>query len=422
MHALQYNPDEDSFYLVSDGGLNSSEIEEQWVRTLRIPQDLAESASEALQNEAPLPDKVARPLLKHFTRAMSSLLGLVRHGARALRMTGQNDYREALGEWLSKVQTGPSLQWRDGGKAEASATQLRRSRHHAAVAVAHARTTLGDEDGTSLLDEMAAHEDDWVKIAVRTAMAECNRNPETTLERIEELCSAHHGESDYAQVIGLAAIESLTHGLQQAPRWVEFALESSRSLDRAELNWLLSAACQHDEAADMVTRHLSGSPVDSLPEVCMAADLRNSGHSVEQLDIPKVPTEEKRVELRAAHLALRAMSQDSDSASQLLEMLRSGTGTAPYYAALYLGLARVWTATSTLAAVSDRNVSYVLQGVCAGMLARRGYSGSVKWFKKVLKGNQGIEHVFISDQLAQAAEHAGRRMLACRDVNVGRFV
>jgi len=421
-HALRFDQSKGHFIIDPSAGLDAGDLSERWTRELGFAEQEVLAVQQALRNDAPLPDETAGAALKRLTRAMGAVLDLVSHASNAMRLEGEERCLAELRNWLESVKRGPALEWGPGKLAARLLRKLHRARKRAAISTVRAIETLAGTSDARALAEMAEDEDDWVKIVALTARARLEQDPTETVNRLAALCSAHGRKPQYAEAVGPAAIVMLEKGHQAAPSLMDAALTLAKSTLGAELTSRLLLACQKDEVAGALISYLSGKKLEPLSHLCMACAIRGGGHSVETLEVPERAPEGGAVEVRCAYLALKAMLEDAGAAQQLEEMLRAGKGKAGYYSALYLGLARVWSATATLAAVSDRDAHYLVRGLCASMLVRRGHGGGLNWFRKVLQGRSGLVRTRLSIEMVRAVEDTLRLMLECRDVNVGRFV
>jgi hypothetical protein len=104
-------------------------------------------------------------------------------------------------------------------------------------------------------------------------------------------------------------------------------------------------------------------------------------------------------------------------------MLRKGEPLERYYAAYYLGLARVRSAAMIFASVRDQeDAPFPVRAICAASLVRCGHPGSVVGLEKTLTSLTGRAKADLVALVGRAVEDTIPLMLECTNVNAGRFV
>jgi hypothetical protein len=104
-------------------------------------------------------------------------------------------------------------------------------------------------------------------------------------------------------------------------------------------------------------------------------------------------------------------------------MLRSGEPLERYYAAYFLGLARVRSAALIFASVRDQeDAPFPVRAICAASLVRCGHPGSVVGLEKSLMSLTGRSKADLVALVGRAVEDTIPLMLECTNINAGRFV
>ena len=104
-------------------------------------------------------------------------------------------------------------------------------------------------------------------------------------------------------------------------------------------------------------------------------------------------------------------------------MVRQGAPRERYQSACYLALARARSAALLFASTRDQqDAPYMLRGLCAASLVRRGHPAAMGGWEKLLKAVTGRIKADMLTHLCRAVEDTIPLMLECADMNVGRFV
>ena len=184
----------------------------------------------------------------------------------------------------------------------------------------------------------------------------------------------------------------------------------------------LTSACTGEEAADATAEWLDGRTLESTADYAIAIGLVAGGRADDDADWAVTEPAPDDAERRAAYLGYRCLRGDQEAATELIDTVRNGDKDEQLCSAVYLGVGRVRSATTVLAAVADMEVTFRVKAECGSVLVSRGHPGSVEWFQRVLKGARGRHHGLLTDGLARGIEHGIRLMRERRDVNMGRFV
>ncbi len=394
------------------------EAAERWVEQFGL------TAEQARQLRAgSLPGEAAQKIRDGLARELRAALKAVEFAAAALRAIGQPGREATLEQWARAVRAGPKLDW---GPAEGAVRALRRIgrlRSAACVQAAWAREALREEPDAAALCEAAKDPDDWLKLTALRAVADLAAGGEDAARRMAALCVDRRGQGDYRRPVGLAGVALLKRGEDAGLPAVEWALGGRRVDFRMEMAHALLAAAQDDAVAANVEDALAGRRLDEPAGLCLALALRGAGHAVDALKLPPVRTEGEWSEARCARLGLAAMENEPKAAAALERMLRDGDPRERYVAAHYLALARVRSAAQVFASVVDQvEAPYVLRGLCAASLVRRGHPAGMSGVRKLLQAATGRAQADLTALLCRAVEDTIPLMIECADVDVGRFV
>ena len=421
--ALDYNRSEKTFRVKPEAGVQAGQVQDLWENRLSIPEENIKTMVDAVRNGTEIPLDEGKVILRRLTRAVRTALTLICRGARALRQMGRKDHLEHVQKWLEALKKAPAPEWGEAGFLGKWEKYLRWLRGCAMASTIRAVQELSDNYDASALDEVADSDDPMVRLSALTEKAYLMSNREDVLDEIEDLCGKYDDEEeDLAVALGRAGVLLLESGRESGAEYTAQALEDADSLDRVDLTWKVMFACREESAADMVDAQISECEPGSFAGLTLGCALRGAGREPGADPIPEELPDDASSEVKCACLGLEAMRGDKKAADRLKEVLRRGTGKVRFYSALFLGLARVWSATGVLAAVSDSDVPFVLRLLCGSMLVRRGHSGSLNWFQKVVKGTSGTHEARTGVELAKGVEDCVGLMLHCNDVNVGRFV
>jgi hypothetical protein len=255
---------------------------------------------------------------------------------------------------------------------------------------------------------------------VEIARAESALDVSEATGAIKGVCEAHQGEEDYRPVLGRAAAVLLRGADEVAPRLAEVALGDGDIDGRMATTHGLMAAAASPQAAQVLQDYLAADDVADTPRLCLALALRGAGGPTESLQIPDPGAD--GAETRFAWLALRAMDNVPEAAAELEDVLRHGGARDRYLSAHYLSAARARSAVQIFSGLRDADAPYMLRGLCAASLIRRGHSAGLGWFEKVLGAVSGSVQANLLLCLCRGVQDTLDLMAECRDVNVGRFV
>jgi len=419
-HALYWDADAGGFRVRPAAG---AEAVERWAEAYSLSPDQVAAVRRAADGQAALDKETARALLRGLTRELTAALNAVAYAATALRLIGQEEWLEEAERWTAAVETGPKLQWAPNRRGARYAALVTRLRKRAWLHLLWAREALGGAAGDGISEAMA-DPDDWVKLAALRAAVDLHPDRADLLDHLRELAARHAADRDYCEPVGLASVPLLlSDGTAGAVRLAAGALGAARVDFRMELTQQLMVAAQRPAVAAAIEDYLVERPVDSLPSVCLALALRGAGNTLAAVNVPPAAGREGESEVVRARLALRAMQDDDDAARELSRMVRQGTPRERYQSTSYLALARVHSAALLFASMRDQqDAPYMLRGLCAASLVRRGHPAAMGGWQKLLKGLSGRIKADMLTHLCRAVEDTIPLMLECADVNVGRFV
>jgi len=420
-HALRHDPGSGRFTLDASRGLSHEELAQRWTDELGLAPAHSEAAAKALRSGEPLPAEVAAAATGALVRGLVRALNGVYHACHAVRLIGEERWQPDLERWARAMAGGPALDWGDTRRTRAWKVLLPRMRARAFVAAVAAARALRQPADYSVLDEVCAHEDDWVRMMALAERSALQQDAGKMVEELAALCRAHTGDPEFMDPAGRAAVALVGAQRAEFVDAAEAALEQAQTDLRFELTQKLMIAAQQGAVAGAVRSRLEREPVCRLGQACLALALRGAGGDLAGLEIP-APPEDSGIELVCAHRALRAMQEDEEAAEALKASLRGRGERERYCAAVYLGIARVHSASPVFASVSDQDAPWALRSLCGGMLVRRGHPQGVGWFAKNVTHASGMQKARMASDLGRAVEDVIALMTECKDVNLGRFV
>jgi hypothetical protein len=421
-HAIRLDSRSGRFVLDAQAIPDVQELAQRWQAELGLTSAQSEAAAGAMRSGEPMPDEVAQAAMGDLVRSLASSANAIWHTARAAGLIADGRWLPHLSRWRLAMSADPAIEWGESDMSRSWRKLLPRLSARASIAALVAEQALKGKTEPAALDGVCAHQDEWVRMVALAERAALEENPITSLEALAALCRSHASDADYLEPVGTAAVALVAAGGEEFLSVAQSALEQAQTDLRAELTQRLMLAAQKEPVAQFLSSFLSRGPVAHTGRLCLALALRGAGGDLQGLDVPDAMPKGAEVELACAHRALGAMLGRSEAAEALKALLRGRQERERYCAAVYLGLARVQSATPIFASVSDQDAPWALRSLCAGMLVRRGHGLGMSWFSKSLPHVTGPQKARMCADLGRAVQDVVALMLECKDVNLGRFV
>ncbi|MEF8788345.1 MAG: HEAT repeat domain-containing protein, partial [Planctomycetota bacterium] len=417
--AISYKTDAGTWDIERGTGLESERIEDDWPREFGLSKENAEALEEAVQGDGTLAAKPGAAVVKRIRGLLTSGAKATAAAARGLRLAGKEEYAERLDEWSEIVEEAPAPDWGDGETLEEWYTELRRLKKLARLELALCAGALAGrwEQARPLIED----DDPWVRLMAAAALCGEERMSSDGVDEVAEAAESCAGEEDYAHPVARAGVALAEAGRTDGLDLLHRALPHANTRLRGFFTHRLTSACTDEETARTAEEWLEGRTLETVADYSIAIGLVAGGRA-EEADWTETEPPEDETELRCAYLGYRCLHGDEDAANELIDMARNGESHQQLCSAIYLGVGRVRSATTVLAAVADAEVTFRVKAECGSVLVSRGHPGSVDWFQRVLKGAEGRRHALLTDGLSRGIEHGTRLMLERRDVNMGRFI
>jgi hypothetical protein len=284
------------------------------------------------------------------------------------------------------------------------------------VALAQAGLSGDWEEVGGFLDD----DEKWMRLLAAAALSDTGHMSDSGMDKLADAADTVDEDEEYARPVARAGIALAETGRNRGIDLLHRALGAGDVRLRGRYIHRLTSACTDAETAALVGEWLDGKTLESLADYSVACGLLAAGQEDIQPEITERQPDDG--ELRSAYLGYRCLRGDEEAAAELIDLLRHGESSEQLCSALYLGVGRVRSATTVLAAVADTDVTFGVKAECGSVLISRGHPGSVDWFQRVLKGASGSRHSRLTDGLCRGIEQGIRLMCERRDVNTGRFV
>ena len=417
--AVEYRPDSGEWDVERGTGMESERIGEDWPREFGISQDNAEALEQAVTGDGTLAAKPGAAIVKRMWNLLDSGITATAAAARTLRLAGKGDYVERIDQWREVIEEAPARDWGEDEALQQWCTALTRHRKLARLELALGAGALDGrwQEARPLVED----DDPWTRLMAGAALSGEDRMSSSGIDELAEAAESCAGNQQYAHPVARAGVALAEAGRTQGVDLLHRALQNAGMRLRGFFTHRLTSACTADEAARATEEWLEGRTLESTADYAVAGGLVAGGRA-EQTNWTETEPPEDDTERRCTYLGYRCLHGDEDAATELVDMARNGGNHEQLCSALHLGVGRVRSATTVLAAVADADTTFRVKAECGSVLVSRGHPGSVEWFQRVLKGAEGRRHALLTDGLARGIEHGIRLMLERRDVNMGRFI
>ncbi len=383
------------------------------------PESAYRIAESAVKGEA-LEENLAAAYAETVCRSAGTIFEAVARSAQALAEVGESGWTEQLENWRGELDKFPEELFETNPAFRKQGEDAQKALTDAKINTRAAIGRLNGDLKPDMLEDFLNSENDRDRMMALTALRNAGAGKDEELLR--SLVDKFREEPGCDRALGAAALELVRGADEFGLEVLAEVLERCRPALLADLMHGLIGAAQHGKNRELIKKGIDKSSFGPLAAVCMKIAAVAGGGS-EDIEKGRGADDAESMMCHYAHKALRAMDNEEKAAEELKDTLRSDEQEERELAAGFLGLARVESAISVYAGVSDQVDSpWRLRTLCGGLMVRNGHRQGMGWFNKSAGHGNAENRGLTALDLARAIVDVIPLMLRCNEVNVGRFV